>query len=89
MDNNTVSPPLLTQNSGRRPVDTVRDPRIVRLWTKYEEADLPVPKFKVPAPTDDLGIPAFSLREQGCCQKLQTHPLSLIFGMLDDYRRPK
>lgn len=29
------------------PVDIVRDPRIGRLWTKYKETDLPVPKFKV------------------------------------------
>lgn len=29
------------------PVENVRDPRMVRLWTKYKEADLPVPKFKV------------------------------------------
>uniref|UniRef100_A0AAY5F3K3 [Histone H3]-lysine(4) N-trimethyltransferase n=1 Tax=Electrophorus electricus TaxID=8005 RepID=A0AAY5F3K3_ELEEL len=29
------------------PVDIVRDPRIGRLWTKYKETDLPVPKFKI------------------------------------------
>ncbi|KAJ8414792.1 hypothetical protein AAFF_G00023150 [Aldrovandia affinis] len=34
-------------NPGMQPVDTVRDPRIGRLWTKYKEADLPVPKFKI------------------------------------------
>ncbi|KAL4660390.1 histone-lysine N-methyltransferase SETD1B-A-like [Arapaima gigas] len=34
-------------NTGMPPVDTVRDPRIGRLWTKYKETDLPVPKFKV------------------------------------------
>lgn len=39
-------PPIL-QNPGMPPVDTVRDPRIGRLWTKYKETDLPVPKFKV------------------------------------------
>lgn len=48
MDNSTVSP-LLLQNSGIPPVDIVRDPRIGRLWTKYKETDLPVPKFKVSA----------------------------------------
>lgn len=35
------------QNPGMPPVDIVRDPRIGRLWTKYKETDLPVPKFKV------------------------------------------
>ncbi|XP_007255046.3 histone-lysine N-methyltransferase SETD1B-A isoform X2 [Astyanax mexicanus] len=34
-------------NSGIPPVDIVRDPRIGRLWTKYKETDLPVPKFKI------------------------------------------
>nr|XP_023658666.1 histone-lysine N-methyltransferase SETD1B isoform X1 [Paramormyrops kingsleyae] len=34
-------------NPGMPPVDTVRDPRIGRLWTKYKETDLPVPKFKI------------------------------------------
>ncbi|XP_063066868.1 histone-lysine N-methyltransferase SETD1B-A isoform X2 [Engraulis encrasicolus] len=34
-------------NSGMPPVDMVRDPRIGRLWTKYKETDLPVPKFKI------------------------------------------
>ncbi|XP_058639866.1 histone-lysine N-methyltransferase SETD1B-A isoform X1 [Onychostoma macrolepis] len=29
------------------PVDVIRDPRIARFWTKFKEADLPVPKFKV------------------------------------------
>ncbi|XP_073675734.1 histone-lysine N-methyltransferase SETD1B-A [Garra rufa] len=29
------------------PVDVIRDPRIVRFWTKFQEADLPIPKFKV------------------------------------------
>ncbi|XP_050972312.1 histone-lysine N-methyltransferase SETD1B-A [Labeo rohita] len=29
------------------PVDVIRDPRIARFWTKFQEADLPVPKFKV------------------------------------------
>jgi len=29
------------------PVENVRDPRMVRLWAKYKEVDLPVPKFKV------------------------------------------
>lgn len=37
------------QNPGIPPVDMVRDPRIGRLWTKYKETDLPVPKFKVSA----------------------------------------
>ncbi|XP_056322188.1 histone-lysine N-methyltransferase SETD1B-A isoform X2 [Danio aesculapii] len=32
---------------GMSPVDIVRDPRIGRLWTKYKETDLPVPKFKI------------------------------------------
>uniref|UniRef100_A0A673KPX6 Histone-lysine N-methyltransferase SETD1B-A-like n=1 Tax=Sinocyclocheilus rhinocerous TaxID=307959 RepID=A0A673KPX6_9TELE len=34
-------------NPGMPPVDIVRDPRISRLWTKYKETDLPVPKFKI------------------------------------------
>uniref|UniRef100_UPI0037E9BD1E histone-lysine N-methyltransferase SETD1B-A n=1 Tax=Semicossyphus pulcher TaxID=241346 RepID=UPI0037E9BD1E len=34
-------------NPGMPPVDMVRDPRIGRLWTKYKETDLPVPKFKI------------------------------------------
>lgn len=38
---------LPSQNPGIPPVDIVRDPRIGRLWTKYKETDLPVPKFKV------------------------------------------
>ncbi|KAL1269653.1 hypothetical protein QQF64_031942 [Cirrhinus molitorella] len=29
------------------PVDVIRDPRIARFWTKFQEADLPMPKFKV------------------------------------------
>ncbi|XP_053703845.1 histone-lysine N-methyltransferase SETD1B-A isoform X1 [Synchiropus splendidus] len=36
-----------TPNPGIPPVDLVRDPRIGRLWTKYKETDLPVPKFKI------------------------------------------
>lgn len=42
----------LIQNPGIPPVDMVRDPRIGRLWTKYKETDLPVPKFKVSAQTE-------------------------------------
>lgn len=42
-DGQTFSMP----NPGLPPVDTVRDPRIGRLWTKYKETDLPVPKFKI------------------------------------------
>uniref|UniRef100_A0A673M2K1 Histone-lysine N-methyltransferase SETD1B-A-like n=1 Tax=Sinocyclocheilus rhinocerous TaxID=307959 RepID=A0A673M2K1_9TELE len=34
-------------NPGMPPVDNVRDPRIGRMWTKYKETDLPVPKFKI------------------------------------------
>ncbi|KAM4707123.1 LOW QUALITY PROTEIN: histone-lysine N-methyltransferase SETD1B [Discoglossus pictus] len=34
-------------NSGVPPVDSVRDPRIGRLWTKTKELDLPVPKLKI------------------------------------------
>ncbi|MGH0147917.1 UNVERIFIED_CONTAM: hypothetical protein FKN15_011210 [Acipenser sinensis] len=34
-------------NPGMPPVDSVRDPRIGRIWTKYKETDLPVPKFKI------------------------------------------
>ncbi|XP_052423629.1 histone-lysine N-methyltransferase SETD1B-A isoform X3 [Carassius gibelio] len=34
-------------NPGMSPVDSVRDPRIGRMWTKYKETDLPVPKFKI------------------------------------------
>lgn len=60
------------------PVDIVRDPRIGRLWTKYKETDLPVPKFKV---SDRKCDARFFHVEKGGCQKLQTHPPSLIFGM--------
>lgn len=42
-----LSSSLLVQNPGIPPVEMVRDPRIGRLWTKYKETDLPVPKFKV------------------------------------------
>ncbi|KAJ8286506.1 hypothetical protein GJAV_G00039960 [Gymnothorax javanicus] len=42
-DGQTFSMP----HTGMLPVDSVRDPRIVRLWNKYREADLPVPKFKI------------------------------------------
>ncbi|XP_059400417.1 histone-lysine N-methyltransferase SETD1B-A-like isoform X1 [Carassius carassius] len=42
-DGQTFSVP----NPGMPPVDIVRDPRIGRLWTKYKETDLPVPKFKI------------------------------------------
>ncbi|KAK7895246.1 hypothetical protein WMY93_020571 [Mugilogobius chulae] len=42
-DGQTFSMP----NPGLPPVDSVRDPRIGRLWTKYKETDLPVPKFKI------------------------------------------
>ncbi|KAM8961925.1 histone-lysine N-methyltransferase SETD1B isoform 2-T2 [Pelodytes ibericus] len=34
-------------NSGVPPVDSVRDPRIGRIWTKTKEVDLPVPKLKI------------------------------------------
>ncbi|XP_018093375.1 histone-lysine N-methyltransferase SETD1B isoform X2 [Xenopus laevis] len=34
-------------NSGAPPVDSVRDPRIGRIWTKTKELDLPVPKLKI------------------------------------------
>ncbi|XP_043102302.1 histone-lysine N-methyltransferase SETD1B [Puntigrus tetrazona] len=37
------------------PVDVIRDPRIPRFWTKFKEADLPVPKFKVD--DDYVGAP--------------------------------
>ncbi|XP_031133639.1 histone-lysine N-methyltransferase SETD1B-A isoform X4 [Sander lucioperca] len=42
-DGQTFSMP----NPGIPPVEMVRDPRIGRLWTKYKETDLPVPKFKI------------------------------------------
>ncbi|XP_044189173.1 histone-lysine N-methyltransferase SETD1B-A isoform X2 [Thunnus albacares] len=42
-DGQTFSMP----NPGMPPVDMLRDPRIGRLWTKYKETDLPVPKFKI------------------------------------------
>ncbi|KAM7369030.1 hypothetical protein PAMP_013329 [Pampus punctatissimus] len=42
-DGQTFSMP----NPGIPPVDILRDPRIGRLWTKYKETDLPVPKFKI------------------------------------------
>ncbi|XP_078523664.1 histone-lysine N-methyltransferase SETD1B isoform X1 [Lissotriton helveticus] len=34
-------------NSGVPPVDSLRDPRIGRIWTKTKELDLPVPKLKI------------------------------------------
>ncbi|XP_068101087.1 histone-lysine N-methyltransferase SETD1B [Hyperolius riggenbachi] len=34
-------------NPGIPPVDTVRDPRMGRIWTKNKELDLPVPKLKI------------------------------------------
>ncbi|XP_063820548.1 histone-lysine N-methyltransferase SETD1B isoform X2 [Pseudophryne corroboree] len=34
-------------NSGVPPVDSVRDPRIGRIWTKNKEIDLTVPKLKI------------------------------------------
>ncbi|OCU02059.1 histone-lysine N-methyltransferase SETD1B [Xenopus laevis] len=34
-------------NSGVPPVDSVRDPRIGRIWTKIKELDLLVPKLKI------------------------------------------
>uniref|UniRef100_H3BG97 SET domain containing 1B, histone lysine methyltransferase n=1 Tax=Latimeria chalumnae TaxID=7897 RepID=H3BG97_LATCH len=34
-------------NPGIPPVDSVRDPRIGRIWTKTKELDLPIPKFKI------------------------------------------
>uniref|UniRef100_A0A672QC93 Histone-lysine N-methyltransferase SETD1B-A-like n=1 Tax=Sinocyclocheilus grahami TaxID=75366 RepID=A0A672QC93_SINGR len=37
------------------PVDAVRDPRIARFWTKFNEADFPLPKFKVDE--DYVGAP--------------------------------
>uniref|UniRef100_A0A671RMS5 Histone-lysine N-methyltransferase SETD1B-A-like n=1 Tax=Sinocyclocheilus anshuiensis TaxID=1608454 RepID=A0A671RMS5_9TELE len=37
------------------PVDVVRDPRIARFWTKFNEADFPLPKFKVDE--DYVGAP--------------------------------
>ncbi|XP_037608232.1 histone-lysine N-methyltransferase SETD1B-A isoform X4 [Sebastes umbrosus] len=42
-DGQTFSMP----DPGMPPVDMVRDPRIGRLWTKYKETDLPVPRFKI------------------------------------------
>ena len=45
----TLTLPPRLQNSGMLPLDSVRDPRIGRLWTKYKETDLPVPTFKVAA----------------------------------------
>ncbi|XP_056231274.1 histone-lysine N-methyltransferase SETD1B-like isoform X2 [Seriola aureovittata] len=35
------------EDLGLFPVDTVRDPRICRLWSKSHKSDLSVPKFKV------------------------------------------
>ncbi|XP_037831782.1 histone-lysine N-methyltransferase SETD1B-A [Kryptolebias marmoratus] len=35
------------EDLGLFPVDTVRDPRICRLWSKYNKTDLLVPRFKV------------------------------------------
>ncbi|XP_013862650.1 histone-lysine N-methyltransferase SETD1B-A [Austrofundulus limnaeus] len=35
------------EDLGLFPVDTVRDPRICRLWSKHNKADLLLPKFKV------------------------------------------
>ncbi|KAM4745808.1 histone-lysine N-methyltransferase SETD1B-A-like [Anableps anableps] len=35
------------EDLGLFPVDTVRDPRVCRLWSKYNKTDLLVPKFKI------------------------------------------
>uniref|UniRef100_A0A087YG44 RRM domain-containing protein n=1 Tax=Poecilia formosa TaxID=48698 RepID=A0A087YG44_POEFO len=35
------------EDLGLFPVDTVRDPRVCRLWSKYNKTDLLVPKYKV------------------------------------------
>lgn len=73
-------PPLLPQNPGIPPVDIVRDPRIGRLWTKYKETDLPVPKFKV-STLAWRSMPHFSLRIRGAVKSCRHTPLSLISGM--------
>lgn len=69
--------PLLPQNPGIPPVDIVRDPRIGRLWTKYKELDLPVPKFKVSTVTDV----AFLRGKRGAVRSCRHTPLPVIFGM--------
>ncbi|XP_036000431.1 histone-lysine N-methyltransferase SETD1B-A [Fundulus heteroclitus] len=35
------------EDLGLFPVDTVRDPRVCRLWSKHNKTDLSVPKFKI------------------------------------------
>lgn len=79
MDNSIVSPPLFSQNPGMPPVDIVRDPRIGRLWTKYKETDLPVPKFKVHTLTYSM-VPVFFPCGKGVLSKVADTPPSLISG---------
>lgn len=66
---------LLLQNPGMPPVDMLRDPRIGRLWTKYKETDLPVPKFKVSTLTESM-VPAFSLWKIGAVKSCRHTPLA-------------
>lgn len=80
MDNSFVPPPLL-QNPGIPPVEMVRDPRIGRLWTKYKETDLPVPKFKVSTLTESM-MPAFSLWKRGAVKSCRhTPPLTHLWDV--------
>lgn len=85
MDNSIVCvPPLLpplsilSQDPGMVPLDMVRDPRIGRLWTKYKETDLPVPKFKVHAAWCQFFVPC----GKGVLSKVADTPPSLICGSL-------
>lgn len=42
-----LQPVYFFQDSGFPPVGDLRDPRPRRLWSRYTELSLPVPKFKV------------------------------------------
>lgn len=66
-------PPPLLQNPGMPPVDIVRDPRIGRLWTKYKETDLPVPKFKVSTAKEKREA-GFFLWERGAVKSCRHTP---------------
>ena len=90
MDNIMVTPPppppplfsILPQNPGMGPVDMVRDPRIGRLWTKYKEMDLPVPKFKVHTLTGAVGTgDFFPGGSRGAVRRCRHTPLTPLWDV--------